>query len=267
MKKIFTIFVFAILVASAVFVSAGGFDKFKKDVNDHATVFIPEHAVDLGNGVFDLGLAVDVNGDLVQGYMHVYKKGNAKPLGSPGGKKEKGGSTCYQYFAKGAIWKATENYVFGKDVDKAKMEASMEEWENEVTGFEIFGNLDTVNVTNGDDEISPDGLNEVMHRNLGSTNTIAYTITWGVFGGRPNTRVLSEWDMVFNDNYAFGDGSVNSSLMDYQNIATHELGHALGLGHPDITCTEETMFASARFGETKKRTLNAGDREGIVKLY
>ena len=55
--------------------------------------------------------------------------------------------------------------------------------------------------------------------------------------------------------------------MDYQNIATHEFGHALGLRHPDSTCTEETMYAFASEGETKKQTLEAGDVTGINKLY
>jgi len=55
--------------------------------------------------------------------------------------------------------------------------------------------------------------------------------------------------------------------MDFENIATHELGHAIGLGHPSSTCTEETMYAFASLGETKKRDLNAGDVQGIDGLY
>jgi predicted Zn-dependent protease len=55
--------------------------------------------------------------------------------------------------------------------------------------------------------------------------------------------------------------------MDFLNVATHELGHAMGLGHPRDTCTEETMFAYATYAEMKKRDLNAGDIAGIRKLY
>ena len=51
------------------------------------------------------------------------------------------------------------------------------------------------------------------------------------------------------------------------NIKTHEAGHAAGLGHPDNTCTEETMYAFASIGETKKRTVNSGDIAGIKDLY
>ncbi|MEK6868829.1 MAG: matrixin family metalloprotease, partial [Nanoarchaeota archaeon] len=55
--------------------------------------------------------------------------------------------------------------------------------------------------------------------------------------------------------------------MDFENIATHELGHSVGMGHPDSTCTEETMYAYADYGETKKRDLNTGDTAGINSLY
>ena len=55
--------------------------------------------------------------------------------------------------------------------------------------------------------------------------------------------------------------------MDFENIATHELGHSIGMGHPSSECIEETMYAYADFGETKKRTLNTGDIEGISELY
>ncbi len=51
--------------------------------------------------------------------------------------------------------------------------------------------------------------------------------------------------------------------MDFQNIVTHESG----MGHPSDDCTEETMYRFASLGETKKRTLNAGDIAGIKKLY
>ena len=55
--------------------------------------------------------------------------------------------------------------------------------------------------------------------------------------------------------------------MDFENIATHELGHTVGMGHPSDYCTEETMFRFASAGETKKQTLEAGDIAGISKLY
>jgi len=76
-----------------------------------------------------------------------------------------------------------------------------------------------------------------------------------------------EWNQVYDE------GSFDWSLtgepgkMDLENIAQHEMGHSLGMNHPSSDCTEETMFASASNGETKKRDLFNGDITGISKLY
>ena len=97
---------------------------------------------------------------------------------------------------------------------------------------------------------------------------IAVTVVWGIFAGPPSQRELVEWDLLMNEaEFEFGDADADDSVMDIENIAVHELGHAAGLGHPSNSCTEETMYAYADFGETKKRTLEAGDMAGILALY
>lgn len=55
--------------------------------------------------------------------------------------------------------------------------------------------------------------------------------------------------------------------MDFENIAAHEMGHSVGMGHPSGECTEETMYSTAALGETKKRDLNDGDIAGVSGLY
>jgi hypothetical protein len=62
--------------------------------------------------------------------------------------------------------------------------------------------------------------------------------------------------------------SGEAGKMDFENIATHELGHSVGLGdlYTDA-CSEQTMYGYADNGETKKRTLEAGDIKGVQELY
>jgi len=229
-------------------------------------VIIPEHAKEIADGVFSLGEAQDVDGRTVEGFLFIdYKKENAKPPWAGGGQGKSEGK-CFAFFAQGARWKTTENYTTGAGIDTTVTETSLETWDSNVS-FDIFGVRNATGTTDGADNVNPDGNNEVMFENLGETGSIAYTIVWGVFSGPPSGRKLVEWDAVFNSNYTFGNFDGTTTVMDYQNIATHEFGHALGLGHPDDSCTEETMYRFAAFNETKKRTLEAGDIAGVQSLY
>lgn len=248
------------------------------------TLIIPAHAMQVADNVFSLGTAID-KGRIVEGFMFIDKK---KEHGKPGtecgngicepgenankcpadcgsnGDTEK--SSCFSLMAKGARWKTTEQYITDSGISTTLTATALDTWDSEVL-FDIFGIRDETGTTDGADTVSPDGKNEVMFENLGSTSTIAYAIVWGIFFGPPNQRELVEWDVVFNSDYAFGDANIDSTAMDFQGTATHEFGHALGLSHPSDSCTEETMYRFINFGETKKRDLNAGDITGVNKIY
>lgn len=61
-------------------------------------------------------------------------------------------------------------------------------------------------------------------------------------------------------------GQSNCIFMDVQNTVTHELGHVLGLAHPN-PYTGATMSATAPPGETSKRVLTPSDVNGICTIY
>lgn len=275
MNKLAPILLVAIILITSAIVLAKPDTSLVPATNTKSdrSVVIPANAVEVADGVFDLGQAT-VNGKAVQGYAFVdYKKDfTHKPNHKPGGG---GDTTCFSLLARGAKWKTTEQYVLDTtNVDgmndsfvSSVIETSFNTWDSEVT-FDVFGTRDTNSTVDGADTSSPDGKNEVMFGDISSSGAIAVTIVWGIFAGPPGGRELVEFDMVFDDvDFNFGDATLNASLMDLQNIATHEDGHALGLGHPSDSCTEETMFRFAGFGETKKRTLNAGDIDGVHALY
>ncbi len=243
-------------------------------------VTIPAHAVEMAPGVFSLGTAV-VDGKVVEGIMFIdYKKGYGKPPGTPGGgggggKDKKGGSNkCYAHLAKGAKWKVTEPWVLNPSNTQGLSDSfllsntagNIQKWEDEAaTDIMGAGSLTTDPLVA--DEESPDGLNEIYFGSIDSPGAIAVTITWGIFGGKPSGRELVETDQVYDQvDFTWSDSGAADD-MDYENISTHELGHSLGMGHPDDGCTEETMYRFATEGETKKRDLNAGDIEGVKDLY
>ena len=231
-------------------------------------VRVPLHATQVAPGVFSLGNAV-FDGKVVQGFMIVDRKGDAR---SSAVGKPKGSNTCYAFLASGAKWKTNEPWVMNptnsRGLDASTLlsieSAAIQKWES-AAGVNIFGAGSLTNAPLVIDTSSPDGVNEVVFGD--ADGAIAVTTVWGVFNGPASRRQLVEWDQVFDDG-AY-DWSVDGSptKMDFDDIATHEVGHALGMGHPSDSCTEETMYRFATEGETKKRSLEAPDVAGISALY
>jgi hypothetical protein len=284
MKKIFlalssvvTLFVFSYLPASALVAEPVTNEKAPKA----PALSIPEHAVQVADNVFSLGEAIDpATGDVVEGYAIIHYKKAQEKTGQA--RKPAGPTSCYTYLAKNAKWKSVEPWVMnttntrGLDNETAFsiMQQGVNKWEdatdgliNGITSAEILGNGATTAATLVADETAPDNLNEVYFGHIADTSAIGVTTVWGIFSGPAAQRVLVEWDMVFDD--VKFDWSTNGDVnkMDFDNIATHELGHAVGLGDLYNSCTQETMYGYASEGETSKRTLNPGDITGINALY
>ena len=113
----------------------------------------------------------------------------------------------------------------------------------------------------------PDGRNELVFGNYSREGVIAITVIWGYFSGPPSRKQIVEFDILFDTDFTWGNAD-NSSVMDLQNIATHEFGHGIGLGDLyDAACFDGTMYGYSTEGEITKRTLNAGDIIGLRSIY
>ncbi len=271
MSIVFTLTIFTILISVFAFAKPNQQVVNVVPSGGHATVAIPANAVEVAPGVFSLGTAIDVDGRVVEGFMFVYRKENAKPPWAGGGN---GGSTCYTFLAKGAKWKSLESWIVNpansQGIDSnfvfSNLAADIQKWEDKSLTNIVGDGSATGNILIADTS-SPDGVNEVYFGSITDPGVIAVTIVWGIFYGPPSQRELVEWDQVYDQVDFAWSATGEAGKMDFENIATHELGHSVGMGHPDNTCTEETMYAYADYGETKKRDLNTGDIAGINSLY
>ena len=272
-----------VCVLIAVFVLA------KSDMPDKAKnpVVIPAHAVEVAPGIFYLGTALD-KGKLVEGYaMFIKPTCNNNGICEPDLEEnpscadcksvedeEPDTSSCYEFLAREAKWKTVEPYIVDP-VNKGGLDEifisnnlviDISKWEI-VAGVDILGE-EIEGVVDGVDLENPDNKNEVLFADIEYEGAIAVAIIWGYFGGPPPFRELVEWDMVFDDVDFDWSSEGEPNKMDFENIATHELGHAVGLGDLyNAECSEQTMYGYADYGETKKQTLESGDIAGIQKLY
>jgi hypothetical protein len=143
--------------------------------------------------------------------------------------------------------------------------ASFQTWEDDPGSSIDFSYLGTGTGTAG----SQDGTNTVGWGSIGGS-TIAVTYNWASYStGNYDSLRITETDMKFDSSKSWSAQSLGvTDRYDVQNIGTHEAGHTFGLGDMyESADSEQTMYGYGSTGETKKRTLEWGDRAGVAALY
>lgn len=240
------------------------------------TLTLPSNADN--SPVISLGTRQDPEtGLMVEGYAFVHYASSKSAAKSPRT------TQCYDFLASGAKWKSVEPWVvnptntrgLASDFVFNNLSNGIIKWEDatdgtigNLAGSQILGDGTLSAETLLADTVSPDGKNEVYFANVDDANAIAITIVWGVFGGPTRSRILTEWDQVYDDTDYDWSATGEAGKMDFESIATHELGHSVGMGDLyNSVCGAETMYGYASTGEINKRDLNSGDITGINSMY
>ena len=208
-------------------------------------------------------------------FIH-YKKGHGKPdwVADKKSPEDDGHSDDYALIGKGVAWKdgmplyvqvnPTNGDGLGGAFMEGAVEAALAEWDG-YTSTDLFADA-VINYNASFDYDTVDGKNEIVFGDYAEANVIAICYTWGYFGGKPSSREIVEFDIMLDTDYNWGDGAIDDTIMDVQNIVTHELGHGIGLA--DIyDCDLETMYGRSSEGDIVKRDLYDGDIAGLQKLY
>ena len=112
---------------------------------------------------------------------------------------------------------------------------------------------------------SRDGVNAVFWSPTDGNDALAATIFTAQGDNARSFDVIFFASSNGLENIWSGPGEPVTGEFDIGGVATHELGHALGLDHPPIPGA--TMFASASNRALGMRTLHADDAAGCEFLY
>jgi len=103
----------------------------------------------------------------------------------------------------------------------------------------------------------------------------ALAVTLSSFNGE--SGLVIDADIYFNAvefGWANVEGPEDEGFVDVENIATHEIGHMIGLDHSSVNyyendpeLAEATMFYASGSGETSRREPKADDIRGVTALY
>jgi len=89
----------------------------------------------------------------------------------------------------------------------------------------------------------------------------------GALTALTETPIGDGWKITYNDAFVWDDGpgAPGDGALDLQAVATHEIGHALGLGHS--SASGATMSAAISGDGTLARSLAADDIAGLQAIY
>ena len=144
----------------------------------------------------------------------------------------------------------------------AAIQAAMKTWTDvHSSSFHfVYGGTTTSTVRNPDD-----GINIIYFGKIRNKARVARNyVQWNKESGE-----LYDSDIVFNTAHKLNAADkCPEDSYDIQSVLTHELGHSLTLNELcKQTHEEKTMYWKENKGDTKKRTLDRDDVDGISHLY
>jgi predicted Zn-dependent protease len=155
----------------------------------------------------------------------------------------------HQTAANGVSASATQNAV----------RAAYQSWSNVSCSYYSSQDMGVVNLPTGNEN---DYVNTNYWISSWSGDSQALGLAHTIYD--PYSGKILDADTSYNNSYTW---SVTGSAwaIDVQSVATHEIGHQLGLDHSQYQ--DATMFWATGQGDTSQRSLSSDDIAGVCYLY
>ena len=179
------------------------------------------------------------------------------------------------YFSQGRHWPANGTIVMhlelgspstalldgSRDWDSVA-ESALGMWNPYLNGVSFSGRRDSSAISSGNGLNTMSFADDVFGEPFGS-GVVAVTQTF--YSPRNNT--ITEADIVFNKGRTWNSyrGNQRSGVLDFRRVALHELGHVLGLDHPDDHSQSVSAVMNSHVSNVD--SLQADDINGALSLY
>ena len=142
-------------------------------------------------------------------------------------------------------------------------QAAMQIWNTQIGGSQFLGQIQPVGPADNGNRVNEMVFASTVFGTAFDSSTLAVATTFR----RGNER--TESDVIFNSGRTWDSfrGPTRSGISEIQRVAIHELGHVLGLDHPDEATPVQNVSAIMNSRISSIETLTSDDIAGGQSLY
>jgi predicted Zn-dependent protease len=151
----------------------------------------------------------------------------------------------------------------------AVAQSAMDEWNTVIVRSKFVGTVSTSKTASEPDNVNNIFFATTVYGDAFDTFTLAVTLTDNYDTEHFPTVQIHEADLVVNANRTWNSyrGVSHSNPVDLRRVVLHELGHVIGLNHPDEAYPVQNVTAIMNSTISNLETLQTDDRNGALFLY